>query len=478
MNTRFLLPLAAATMSLCLSIPLKAEPTAVWTSTPATAVLSGPGEQYYPVLKLPAGTQLEVHQELPGGWLAIRPPQGCFSLVSATAIESVDYRTGRITRDGAASRVGSALVGDYDAVHVRLHRGELVEVLDPSPDPDTHQVRIAPPAGEFRWVHESNISRTPVAATPADAASASAVDQSGGASVAVPQASASVSQEIASTDESVATEPATSAQSDPPQGEWRIREESTDPPQPASAAVAPVRYDSPSNSSPPATSPVAESTAEKSTENQPAAGLAGDEGTQSTAAGGTVTSAPASQAQLTPTFAAQLDQLEIQISRRVAGPPNLWVFDDLEREAARLASLATTKDEMATIRELGTRMSRFANIAARHRALPPQQLAGGNGAQATSASSDGVGPIPPANGYDAVGILRPVVSKRPGAPPYALVDDRGEVITFVTPSPSVNMQAYLGQRVAVSGSKAYLPEYRRRNIQTARVMPMEGTRTR
>ena len=37
--------------------------------------------------------------------------------------------------------------------------------------------------------------------------------------------------------------------------------------------------------------------------------------------------------------------------------------------------------------------------------------------------------------YDAVGVLRPVVSRRPGAPQFALVNAQGQVVTFVTPAP-------------------------------------------
>jgi len=172
--------------------------------------------------------------------------------------------------------------------------------------------------------------------------------------------------------------------------------------------------------------------------------------------------------------------LEIELSRRIAGPANLWLFEDLEKETERLAGLATQPEHATRLRELSSRMVRFADIANRHRAaLAPavarHSAAAPQGLPAVSANSV---PAATAQGYDAVGVLRPVVSRRAGAPPYALVDDKGEVITFVTPGPSVNLQAYLGQRVAVSGTRAYLPAYRRRNIQTARVQPVAETRTR
>ena len=46
-------------------------------------VRSGPGESYYPTGKLNAGAQVEVYRHDPGGWYAIRPPEGSFSWIGA-----------------------------------------------------------------------------------------------------------------------------------------------------------------------------------------------------------------------------------------------------------------------------------------------------------------------------------------------------------------------------------------------------------
>ena len=43
-----------------------------------------------------------------------------------------------------------------DVIQVRLHKGEVVEVLEPrrnaAANPPTAWYKIAPPAGEFRWI--------------------------------------------------------------------------------------------------------------------------------------------------------------------------------------------------------------------------------------------------------------------------------------------------------------------------------------
>ena len=75
--------------------------------------------------------------------------------------------------------------------------------------------------------------------------------------------------------------------------------------------------------------------------------------------------------------------------------------------------------------------------------------------------------------YDAVGTLKPVVSKRAQAPRFALVDDHGDVVTFVTASPDVNLQSYVGKRIGVLGNRGFMPEYRRAHVTASRVTPLE-----
>jgi len=74
--------------------------------------------------------------------------------------------------------------------------------------------------------------------------------------------------------------------------------------------------------------------------------------------------------------------------------------------------------------------------------------------------------------YDAVGLLKPVASKRANAPQYALVDDKGEVVSFVTPTPDLNLKPYLGRRIGVHGKRGFMSEYRRAHVTAERVSPI------
>ena len=97
-------------------------------------VRSGPGENYYPTDKLKAGTEVEVYRHDPGGWFAIRPPKGSFSWVSADPLQLDGGNLATVTADLFVARVGSRMSNIRDVIQVHLHKGEVVEVLEPRRD--------------------------------------------------------------------------------------------------------------------------------------------------------------------------------------------------------------------------------------------------------------------------------------------------------------------------------------------------------
>jgi len=62
---------------------------------------------------------------------------------------------------------------------------------------------------------------------------------------------------------------------------------------------------------------------------------------------------------------------------------------------------------------------------------------------------------------ETTGRLATVVSRRPDAPRWALVDEQNNVLVFVTPQAGVNMAPLVGQQVTVRGARGYMPEYKR-----------------
>lgn len=127
------------------------------------SVHSGPGIVHYATEKLVQGSLVEVHREDPGGWCAIRPVDGSFSLIPEASLEIVGEGVGRIIEGGTQAWVGTKL-GPVEKPlwQVKLRQDELVEVLGQVswPSPEGHSTiwyQISPPAGEFRWIRMSDI---------------------------------------------------------------------------------------------------------------------------------------------------------------------------------------------------------------------------------------------------------------------------------------------------------------------------------
>jgi SH3-like domain-containing protein len=120
-------------------------------------VRSGPGQNYYPTDKLAKGQEVEVYRHDPGGWCAIKPAEGSFSWVSSRFAKIEEGNLAVITEANVSARVGSKFSDVRDSVQVRLHKGEIIEILETKKigagnSPSQTWYKIAPPAGEFRWV--------------------------------------------------------------------------------------------------------------------------------------------------------------------------------------------------------------------------------------------------------------------------------------------------------------------------------------
>ena len=88
------------------------------------------------------------------------------------------------------------------------------------------------------------------------------------------------------------------------------------------------------------------------------------------------------------------------------------------------------------------------------RPVRPGVLPGGRAA-------DGQPTWTPPDQIEVTGRLATVVSRRPDAPRWAIVDERNTVLTFVTPQTGVQLAPLVGQQVSVRGAKGYMPEYQR-----------------
>jgi len=144
-------------------LPLLAAPPVPYRAqvvVDSAAFRAGPGTEFYSCGQLRRGTIVEVYKQDASGFLAIRPPQQASSWVLARDVEMTgETNIGRVLRSDVASWIDSQLpAAPDDQWQVRLKEGELIEIIEkrpvPGQPPETADLyyRIAPPAGEFRWL--------------------------------------------------------------------------------------------------------------------------------------------------------------------------------------------------------------------------------------------------------------------------------------------------------------------------------------
>lgn len=163
MLSRFAL---AAIVSLFLAHALAAAqqfPYVGYVNRDDVALRSGPGKNYYATAMLYQGDTVEVYRHDPGGWYAVRPPKGSFSWVLASNVRLVDGQLGVVEGQEVVARVGTDHGDTRDVIQVRLDEGEEVVVLEAQQFGEGSDAvtwfKIAPPAGEFRWIAADAIDR-------------------------------------------------------------------------------------------------------------------------------------------------------------------------------------------------------------------------------------------------------------------------------------------------------------------------------
>ena len=146
-------------VALCCEAHAETFPYVAYVTSDNEYVRSGPGQRYYPTSQLPQGFAVEVYRHEADGWCAIRPPEGSFSWVASHQVRQVDPQVVEVVEDNVVTRVGSVLSPARSAVQVLLPRGEHVAIVPAGEDEDPRWVRVAPPAGEFRWIAADKLSR-------------------------------------------------------------------------------------------------------------------------------------------------------------------------------------------------------------------------------------------------------------------------------------------------------------------------------
>ncbi len=175
-------------------------------------------------------------------------------------------------------------------------------------------------------------------------------------------------------------------------------------------------------------------------------------------------------------FQAEFDEINSELSAVLAEDPSRWNTEDLGRRAGALQEDAQTAVQRSQVRMLVNRIAQSDDVKRRHLAMN----------SATSATVRPVADRGHAVGvsaglrggnneqFDAVGRLARVLPPKLGVPRYALVDEQGGVRAYVTPSPGVNMQSYLGRQVGINGVRGHIAEQNAEHLTAKHVTALDG----
>ena len=475
-------------------------PYVAYITKPNVYVRSGPSQRYYPTQQLPQGHAVEVYRHDGDRWCAIRPPEGSFSLVSIRQVNQLGQDIAEISGNQTVSRVGSLLTNNSSAIQVLLPRGERVKVVGNATD-DGKYLRIAPPAGEFRWVAAEDLSAQPPVESSAPTYANSGGWKKPGEVSPNPQQQPGAFRHLSETtnvlhDSESITIPKSAGlveQELPGEGAVNVVQGS-----PAEIQLAQFQAQGLNLQEPNAEAtfpPIPTNTTNSDIANQ-----------QTMAKAPRVRFEGLSRAQApAPPRVAELD---LRLSEIVIRPPADWQFAQLKSEAESLIAATDSPEERSSLRNLIDKIARFEQVQQGYTATSPivsqaststsanpnyadtsstidekpegftgrtadvlQRVKEDLGGASVASNASGDEDVPR---YDAVGILKPVVSKREQAPRFALIDDRGDVVSFVTPTPDLNLQPYLGQRIGVHGKREYISEFRKAHVAAGRITPIEG----
>ncbi len=486
--------------------------TAYVTASEAFA-MSGPGMVgEYRTERLERGQRVAVYEQVPG-WCAIRPPHGAHSWIDGRYLEAINADTARIKIAKVPSFIGSSLQSRRDKYQVTLDAGEMVQVVAVTETSAGIWYKIAPPAGEFRWVSSAELGRDPADTTQVAAATGPIntapinTTPITAPSNDPPPAYPGSTPSAAGIADAATTNPTLSAPGQISQWQtadssrWRNLNPGTIV---STAGTGQVIAQAPPQQPVQPIQQVAETKPWAAPTNTPSANPPASPAASSVSTiplTGSASAATQADNSLSRTVQNQLEALELDLSAMLSEEPSAWSFSSFNQRSDRLLDQAGSALERGKVRIFQNKLARFAEI--KQRTLDQQALLGTQptrmrekipatptvAAASTSPftlpkqSTDWVpgarpgsmiasqglgmgGPLkapatindPLMGRYDAIGKLMPVVAKRPNAPKFALVDANNKVVSFVSPGPGVEMQAYVGQQIGVLGTKGYMPE--------------------
>jgi uncharacterized protein YgiM (DUF1202 family) len=433
----FVLSLSCAAIAAAEDFPYSA-----YIAADKTEVVAGPGHRFYATDRLARGMKVEIYREEASGWLAIRPPEGSFSWAPADFVERLeDEKLGRV-KESTGAWVGTSV--EHVTEHhqqVTLKAGELVHIIDEKTvagkeGTERTWLKIAPPAGEYRWVHLRDVVRQkPEEAEAAPLAEASDIEDGYTLTPALSQ---------------------------------RKREKTK-----YDRWVEPAQFQSTKASGDAKTLSPDGFVPRKRRDNETSVAPGVDSGARfATAVPRTALTTPINN-ELSRTglrgdeLSRQLDEIEIDLSLMLAKDRSQWDLAAIRRRVETLVEGGADPVSRGRARLVLEKIKQFEDAFG----------TGGRGSAVVGADKS----LPASTSladprYDAQGWLKPVVSKKSDKPvaPFAVVDADGKPVCFISPSPGLNLNRYLNKQVGLYGRRGYLEELKKPHLVAERVIELDS----
>ncbi len=191
------------------------------------------------------------------------------------------------------------------------------------------------------------------------------------------------------------------------------------------------------------------------------------------------------------TSGADMERLSLIFSRLMAAQATAAETEPVERAARQLASSMTDPVTAGRARLLAERAEQYRRLANRRdgeavigshltpfiapaTAIPASAAMSivQPGMTQTGAVAQASYGEPSVETSTQTGYLVQVYSARTNSPPFALTDNTGRTLAYVTPSPGVNLRNHLNSKVSVFGSQAFLT-----GLNTPHILATQAVRT-
>ncbi|HEY1786467.1 MAG TPA: hypothetical protein VGG30_12985, partial [Pirellulales bacterium] len=178
-------------------------------------------------------------------------------------------------------------------------------------------------------------------------------------------------------------------------------------------------------------------------------------------------------------FITALADIDLDLSAMVAEEITTWSFSDLRLRTERVMRRAQTAIERGQAQQLLNKIDRFDRLKARQNALLDVPAAATGATVASSIAERGaIARNEESTGqrFDVSGVLSQVAPRKDGAPPFVLLDRRGNVISYVTPAPNINLRPYVDRQIGINGQRGFMPDLQKSHITAQHVTVLQDER--